>query len=117
MSAFAVFAAMARSMNATAREHGLDTVGFRTSPRMGDRTIRHREDGSSTVAVSVRSRPDQMVAYDMGLGLALVNGFTGWPTVLVAVFLAQAALELALPERTFAALRSARVIDPALLHC
>ena len=58
-----------------------------------------------------------MGAYDMGVGLALVNGFREWSAVLVAAWLAQGALEVALPLRTFAALRSARVIDPALLHC
>lgn len=110
MSAFVVFARMAQTLNDEARGHGWQTVGYRTAPRTGSRTIRHREDGTSTVAVSVATRRDQHVAWDMAYGLAVVNGLSGWRLALVAASLAQEAMAGSIRERVDSELRNARVI-------
>lgn len=116
MSGFAVFARMGMTINQVAREHRMKTVGFRTVPRVGDRTIRHRPDGSATVAVSVASRRDQHVAWDMAMGVAVVNGYRDWPAMLIAAFLAHEAMVGSIRERCEHDLRVGKVVDPSLLH-
>ena len=51
----------------------------RTPPRIpgAERTVRHRADGSTTVAVVVRGRPHQAVVADLIEGIVVANELTG----------------------------------------
>lgn len=116
MSGLLVFTAMARTIQNECHALQLVTPTFRTGPRSGLRTFRVREDGSAVVTVSIAALPDQMVAWDLALGVCAVNKIVGWPAALLAAALAGEAMAGALPERTQEALRSGKVIDTAACH-
>ncbi|MCU1355001.1 MAG: hypothetical protein JWM89_419 [Acidimicrobiales bacterium] len=73
------FAATVRTLGAAARQRGLVVPGFRSPPRVpkAERTIRWGNDGSATVAVTVKGRPYQAVVADLIEGLVVVNGLDG----------------------------------------
>ena len=73
------FASAARTLGQAARSRGLRVPGFRSPPRLAgaERTVRHRGDGGSTVAVRLRGRPWVAVLADMIEGVVVVNDLTG----------------------------------------
>jgi phage tail protein X len=72
------FAAAARRLAAEARRRGLAVPGFRSPPRLPgvDRTIRHRPDGASVIAVRVHGRSIEAVVTDMVEGVLAANPST-----------------------------------------
>ena len=74
-----IFASAVRTLAAAARARGLAVPAFRTPPRIpgAERTVRHRADGSTTVAVVVRGRPHQAVVADLIEGIVVANELTG----------------------------------------
>ena len=73
------FASAARTLGQAARARGLRVPGFRSPPRLAgaERTVRHRGDGGSTVAVRLRGRPWVAVLADMIEGVVVANGLVG----------------------------------------
>jgi len=69
------FATAARRLGAEARRRGLAVPGFRSPPRLPgvERTIRHRPDGATVVAVRVHGRSLEAVVTDMVEGVLAAN--------------------------------------------
>lgn len=74
-----IFASAVRSLAAAARARGLSVPAFRTPPRLpgAERTLRRRSDGSTTIAVVVRGRPQQAVIADLIEGIVVANRLEG----------------------------------------
>lgn len=70
------FAAIARRLSAVARSEGVDAPGFRSPPRAPGltRSIKRESDGSATVSVALRGRPELAVMGDMVDGVVAAAG-------------------------------------------
>lgn len=74
------FAHVVRLLSAAARSQGLRAPSFRSPPRMRGavRTVRRRDDGTSTVvAVVVKGRPWPAVLADLVEGVVVANHLRG----------------------------------------
>jgi hypothetical protein len=112
------FAEAARLLADQIRPLRLVAPAFRSPPRIpGDRSIRRRADGGSTVAVRYRGRPWPAVLGDMVEGVVAANGLSGAEAdaVRTRLWAALEAAELVRGPRPPAAPRPARgpVVDAA----
>ena len=73
------FARVVRALAAAARAEGLRAPSFRTPPNVQGavRTVRHRGDGTTTVAVAVKERPWPAVLADLVEGVVVANRLRG----------------------------------------
>ena len=74
------FAEAVRCLSAAARRAGYRAPAFRSRPQgTARRTIRRRADGSATVAVALRNRPQPAVLADLVDGVIAANRLVGAP--------------------------------------
>lgn len=74
------FAEAVRCLSAAARRAGYRAPAFRSRPQgTARRTIRRRADGSATVAVALRNRPQPAVLADLVDGVIAANCLVGAP--------------------------------------
>ncbi len=73
------FSALARSLGAEVRRHGLVLPSFSSPPRLAGarRTIRRMQGGGLLISVSVRGRSVDDVLADLVEGVVVVNGLRG----------------------------------------
>jgi hypothetical protein len=73
------FAHVVRALAAAARAEGLRAPSFRTPPALQGavRTVRHRQDGTTSVAVAVKGRPWPAVLADLVEGVVVANRLRG----------------------------------------
>lgn len=87
------FASTVRTLGGTARTLGLVVPGFRSPPKVPGvtRTFKRRDDGTCTVAVVLRGRPDVEVTADLIEGILVANDLTGGAAVRTRTALWEAA--------------------------